>query len=33
MEGDDRVILTPSDAALLWHYLGLMNLGAESVFD
>jgi hypothetical protein len=30
---DDRVILIPSDVALLWRFLGLMNLGAESVFD
>jgi len=30
---DDRVILIPSDVALLWRHLGLMNLGAESVFD
>jgi hypothetical protein len=29
----DRVILIPSDVALLWRHLGLMNLGAESVFD
>jgi hypothetical protein len=30
---EDRVILSPSDVALLWRHLGLMNLGAESVFD
>ena len=30
---DDRVILIPSDVALLWRHLGKMNLGAESVFD
>jgi hypothetical protein len=30
---EDRVILIPSDVALLWRHLGLMNLGAESVFD
>ena len=30
---DDRVILIPSDVALLWRHLGFMNLGAESVFD
>ena len=30
---EDRVILIPSDVALLWRYLGKMNLGAESVFD
>ena len=29
----DRVILIPSDVALLWRHMGLMNLGAESVFD
>jgi hypothetical protein len=30
---DDRIILIPSDVALLWGHLGKMNLGAESVFD
>jgi hypothetical protein len=30
---EDRVILIPSDVALLWRHLGMMNLGAESVFD
>ena len=30
---EDRVILIPSDVALLWRHLGLMNLGADSVFD
>jgi hypothetical protein len=30
---EDRIILIPSDVALLWRHLGLMNLGAESVFD
>jgi hypothetical protein len=30
---EDRVILIPSDVALLWRHLGKMNLGAESVFD
>jgi hypothetical protein len=30
---EDRVILIPSDVALLWRHLGRMNLGAESVFD
>jgi hypothetical protein len=29
----DRVILIPSDVAMLWRFLGLQNLGAESVFD
>jgi hypothetical protein len=33
LEPEDRVILIPSDVALLWRHLGLMNLGAESVFD
>ncbi len=33
LKPDDRVILIPSDVALLWRHLGLMNLGAESVFD
>jgi len=30
---DDRVVLIPSDVALLWRHLGLMNLGAEGVID
>ena len=30
---EDRVILIPSDVALLWRHLGRMNLGAESVFS
>jgi hypothetical protein len=30
---EDRVILIPSDVALLWRHLGRMNLGSESVFD
>ena len=29
----DRVILIPSDVAMLWRFLGRQNLGAESVFD
>ena len=29
----DRVILIPSDVAMLWRFLGNQNLGAESVFD
>ena len=33
LKSGDRVILIPSDVALLWRHLGLMNLGAESVFD
>jgi hypothetical protein len=33
VKSEDRVILIPSDVALLWRHLGLMNLGAESVFD
>ncbi len=33
LKPEDRVILIPSDVALLWRHLGLMNLGAESVFD
>jgi hypothetical protein len=33
LKAEDRVILIPSDVALLWRHLGLMNLGAESVFD
>ena len=33
VKAEDRVILIPSDVALLWRHLGLMNLGAESVFD
>ena len=33
LRAEDRVILIPSDVALLWRHLGLMNLGAESVFD
>ena len=33
VEAGDRVILIPSDVALLWRHLGAMNLGAESVFD
>ena len=30
---EDRIVLIPSDVALLWRHLGAMNLGAESVFD
>ena len=33
LKSEDRVILIPSDVALLWRHLGRMNLGAESVFD
>ena len=33
VKAEDRVILIPSDVALLWRHLGMMNLGAESVFD
>ena len=33
VKAEDRVILIPPDVALLWRHLGLMNLGAESVFD
>jgi molybdopterin converting factor small subunit len=29
----DWVILIPADVAALWRFLGLQNLGAESVFD
>jgi hypothetical protein len=29
----DRIILIPSDVAMLWRFLGKQNLGAESVFD
>lgn len=33
VKSGDRIILIPSDVALLWRHLGAMNLGAESVFD
>ena len=33
VQQDDRVILIPADVALLWRHLGMINLGAESVFD
>lgn len=33
VKAEDRVILIPSDVALLWRHLGMMNLGAESIFD
>jgi hypothetical protein len=33
LKPEDRVVLIPSDVALLWRHLGAMNLGAESVFD
>lgn len=33
VRAEDRIILIPSDVALLWRHLGRMNLGAESVFD
>ena len=33
VKAEDRVILIPSDVALMWRHLGLMNLGAESVFS
>jgi hypothetical protein len=29
----DRVILVPPDVACLWRFLGLQNLGADSVCD
>lgn len=29
----DRLILIPPDVAALWRFLGLQNLGAESIFD
>jgi hypothetical protein len=29
----DRVILIPPDVAALWRFLGVQNLGAESVYD
>ena len=29
----DRVILIPADVAMLWRFLGNMNLGMESVLD
>jgi sulfur carrier protein ThiS len=28
-----RVILIPADVAALWHFLGLQNLGADTVCD
>jgi len=33
VKAEDRVILIPLDVAMLWRHLGMMNLGAESVFD
>jgi hypothetical protein len=33
VKADDRVILAPSDVALLWRHLGMMNMGMESVCD
>ena len=30
---DDRVVLAPSDVALLWRHLGMMNMGMESTCD
>jgi hypothetical protein len=33
VKSGDRVILIPSDVAMLWRFLGKQNLGAESVFD
>jgi hypothetical protein len=33
VKADDRVILIPSDVAILWRALGRMNMGMESVFD
>jgi hypothetical protein len=33
VKADDRVILIPSDVAVLWRALGRMNMGMESVFD
>lgn len=29
----DRILLIPSDVAALWRYLGVMNMGMESVCD
>ena len=31
LKAEDRVILIPSDVAALWRYLGVMNMGMESV--
>jgi hypothetical protein len=33
LKAEDRVILIPSDVALLWRHLGMMNLSAETVID
>ena len=33
VKADDRVVLAPSDVALLWRHLGMMNMGMESVCD
>ena len=33
LEAGDRIILIPPDVAAMWRFLGLTNLGAESVFD
>ena len=33
VKAEDRVILIPSDVALLWRHLGLMDLGAKTVID
>jgi hypothetical protein len=31
--GQDRVILMPPDVAALWRFLGVQNMGMESVCD
>ena len=33
LKAGDRIILIPPDVAAMWRFLGLTNLGAESVFD
>ena len=33
LKADDRVILAPSDVAILWRHLGAMNMGMESTCD
>ena len=33
VKADDRVVLAPSDVAVLWRHLGMMNVGMESPCD
>jgi hypothetical protein len=33
VKADDRVVLAPSDVAILWRHLGVMNMGVAGPCD